>query len=53
MKELSFLFQKMIIVRLKNKIIFVLKCFLMKTDSISFKNYSKHMPVPFKIYADF
>ena len=134
MKELSFLFQKTITVRLKNKIVFVLTCFITKTElfisgekfsdsidlllifnenksqyvyikdfnrlmfnktknnkkyfrrcclqcfssenvltehkenclvingkqnvklgkgSISFKNYSKQLPVPFKIFADF
>ena len=32
MKELNFLFQKMIIVKLKDKTIFALMCFIMKVD---------------------
>ena len=32
MKELNFLFQKKITVKLKNKTIFVLMCFVMKMD---------------------
>ena len=27
--------------------------FKLKSDSVSFKNYFKQLPVPFKIYADF
>ena len=29
------------------------KSFKLKSDSISFKNYFKQLPAPFKIYADF
>ena len=39
MKELSFLSQKMIMAKLKNRIIFVLMCFVMKTELFTHFTY--------------